>query len=108
MSAPTAEPTPSPMKGVPNVTVTVVIETYENPSKVSWKIKIGSAIIERGVTGDSPYYEMEVDLNVEQQYKFVIIDKNNVKDTFYEVWKGGDVLISGDDFGRKNVNIFQV
>ena len=30
------------------------------------------------------------------EYKFVVTDGNNGKDTFWEVWHNGDVLIEGD------------
>mmetsp|Transcript_14777 Transcript_14777/g.21797 ORF Transcript_14777/g.21797 Transcript_14777/m.21797 type:complete len:607 (-) Transcript_14777:178-1998(-) len=104
---PTNLPTVAPTRAGNKVTVDVVIETDENPQKVIWKIKIGTNVFASGRANGNPYV-MPVELDSETEYKFVVIDKNSFKDTFYEVWKEDDVLIAGDGFGRKDINFFQV
>jgi len=87
--------------------VKVVIETFHDPQQVTWKIKIGTTNVATGRANGNPY-EINVDLDAGTEYKFVIIDNNTVKDTFYELWRGGDVLIDGDDFGRRDIKMFRV
>ena len=95
-----------------------MIETPFNPSKVSWKVKIGNTNIITGngstmaPTGENNGVETNVELGVGVEYKFVVTDGNNGKDTFWEVWHNGDVLIEGDHGPpcncRKIVEYFQL
>ncbi|KAL7546254.1 hypothetical protein ACHAWF_012767 [Thalassiosira exigua] len=64
---------------VPKVTVKVQIETPYNPSKVDWKIKIGTAVVASGIASGDPSEEF-VELDAQTLYKFVIVDRNSVKD----------------------------
>lgn len=51
-------------------------------------------------------HETFVNLDAGIEYKFVVIDNNTIKDAFWEVWSGGDVLIEGDCNCRKIVKYF--
>ena len=97
----TTQPPPTTTTPGNKVTVKIVIETPYDPTKVSWKVKIGSTNIVTGKTSTmtnigSNGYETYVDLDAGVSYKFVVIDGNTIKDTFWEVWSGGDVLVDGD------------
>jgi hypothetical protein len=92
---------------VPKATVKVQIETPYSPSKVDWKIKIGTAVVASGIASGNPSEEF-VELDAQTLYKFVIVDRNSVKDTYYEIWRGGNVLIDGDCNCRKDVQNFQL
>lgn len=92
------------------VRVKIVIETPYDPTKVSWKVKIGSSNIVTGkassMTSTNSGYETFVDLDAGIRYKFVVIDNNEIKDTFWEVWRGSNVLVDGDCNCRKEVRYF--
>ena len=51
-------------------------------------------------------YETFVDLDAGIRYKFVVIDNNTIKDTFWEVLRGSNVLVDGDCNCRKEVKYF--
>ena len=92
------------------VTVKIVIETPYDPTQVSWKVKIGSTNIATGkastMTSTNSGYETFVDLDAGITYKFVVIDNNTIKDTFWEVLRGGNVLVDGDCNCRRIVRYF--
>mmetsp|Transcript_11164 Transcript_11164/g.16791 ORF Transcript_11164/g.16791 Transcript_11164/m.16791 type:complete len:766 (-) Transcript_11164:110-2407(-) len=92
------------------VRVKIVIETPYDPTKVSWKVKIGSTNIVTGkastMTSTNSGYETFVDLDAGIRYKFVVIDNNTIKDTFWEVLRGSNVLVDGDCNCRKEVKYF--